>query len=151
MEILKKLTPFRLEYLPNLFSFLQFYIDGLFVLSLLTSIFAQRFQSTLLAILSGFLLTWTGVCGHNFLHQRDNYRMKYMNLIFMSFRDWRISHCLSHHLYPNSLLDVEVSILEPFFVWVPSDTAKNVIQRYVSYIYAPFVYCIFYLYEFAIK
>lgn len=135
----------------NFLTFLQFYIDGLFVLTLLTSILAQRFQSNLLAMLFGLLLTWTGICGHNYLHQRDNYRMKYMNLIFMSYRDWRVSHALSHHMYPNSLLDIELSILEPFFVWVPSDTAKNVFQRYVSYIYSPFVYSIFYLHEFGKK
>lgn len=135
----------------NFLSFLQFYIDGLFVLTLLTSILAQRFQSNLLAMLFGLFLTWTGICGHNYLHQRDNYRMKYMNLIFMSYRDWRVSHALSHHMYPNSLLDIELSILEPFFVWVPSDTAKNVFQRYVSYIYSPFVYSIFYLHEFGKK
>lgn len=135
----------------NFVSFLQFYIDGLFVLTLLTSILAQRFQSNLLAMLFGLFLTWTGICGHNYLHQRDNYRMKYMNLIFMSYRDWRVSHALSHHMYPNSLLDIELSILEPFFVWVPSDTAKNVFQRYVSYIYSPFVYSIFYLHEFGKK
>lgn len=130
---------------------MQFYIDGLFVLTLLTSILAQRFQSNLLAMLFGLFLTWTGICGHNYLHQRDNYRMKYMNLIFMSYRDWRVSHALSHHMYPNSLLDIELSILEPFFVWVPSDAAKNIIQRYVSYIYSPFVYSIFYLHEFGKK
>lgn len=135
----------------NFLSFLQFYIDGLFVLTLLTSILAQRFQSNLLAMLFGLFLTWTGICGHNYLHQRDNYRMKYMNLIFMSYRDWRVSHALSHHMYPNSLLDIELSILEPFFVWVPSDAAKNIIQRYVSYIYSPFVYSIFYLHEFGKK
>lgn len=135
----------------NFLTFLQFYIDGLFVLTLLTSILAQRFQSNLLAMLFGLFLTWTGICGHNYLHQRDNYRMKYMNLIFMSYRDWRVSHALSHHMYPNSLLDIELSILEPFFVWVPSDTAKNVFQRYVSYIYSPFVYSIFYLHEFGKK
>lgn len=135
----------------NFLTFLQFYIDGLFVLTLLTSILAQRFQSNLLAMLFGLFLTWTGICGHNYLHQRDNYRMKYMNLIFMSYRDWRVSHALSHHMYPNSLLDIELSILEPFFVWVPSDTAKNVFQRYVSYIYSPFVYSIFYLHEFSKK
>lgn len=121
------------------------------MVTLLTSIFAQRAQSTSLAILGGLFLTWTGVCGHNYIHQRDNFRMKYMNLIFMSYRDWRVSHCLSHHLYPNSLLDIELSMMEPFFVWVPSDTAKNILQRYVSYIYSPFIYCIFYLHAFGSK
>lgn len=121
------------------------------MLTLLTAILAQRFQSTLLAILCGLFLTWTGVCGHNFLHQRDNYRMIYFNIIFMSYRDWRVSHVLSHHLYPNSKLDIELVMLEPFCVWVPDATAKNWIQRYASYIYSPIFYFIFYLFAFGQK
>lgn len=119
--------------------------------TLLTAILAQRFQSTPIAILCGLFLTWTGVCGHNYLHQRDNYRMIYFNIVFMSYRDWRVSHVLSHHLFPNSLLDFELLMVEPFMVWVPSKTAKNWIQRYVSYVYAPILYCFLFLYLFSMK
>lgn len=77
--------------------------------------------------------------------------MFYFNLLFMSYRDWRISHVLSHHIYPNSLLDIELVALEPFMVYVPSKSAKNFIQRYVSYAYSPIVYFTFYLREFAVK
>ncbi|XP_055301663.1 cytochrome b5-related protein-like [Sitodiplosis mosellana] len=129
----------------------KFYIDGLFALTLVTAILAQRFQSISMAILCSLFFTWTGVCAHNYLHQRDNYRMKYFNLIFMSYRDWRVSHALSHHLYPNSLLDVELSTHEPFMNWVPSPTAKNLFQRYASYIYSTPFYCLFYLIEFGKK
>lgn len=129
----------------------QFYIDGLFALTILTAILAQRFQSTFIAIVCSLFFTWTGVCAHNYLHQRDNYRMLYFNLIFMSYRDWRISHVLSHHLYPNSLLDVELTILEPYIVWIPSDTAKNLFQRYAPFVYSPILYSVFYLYEFGKK
>lgn len=129
----------------------QFYIDGLFVLTLLTAILAQRFQSITMAILCGLFLTWTGICGHNYLHRRDNYRMFYFNMIFQSYRDWRVSHVLSHHLYPNSLLDIELITLEPFFVWVPSKEAKNWIQRYASYAYSPIFYLFVYFFEFGRK
>ncbi|XP_055306178.1 cytochrome b5-related protein-like [Sitodiplosis mosellana] len=129
----------------------EFYIDGLFVLTLITAILAQRFQSITMAILCGLFLTWTGICGHNYLHRRDNYRMFYFNIIFQSFRDWRISHALSHHLYPNSLLDIELISYEPFLVWVPSVEAKNWIQRYAAYAYSPIFYCCFYFFEFGRK
>lgn len=59
--------------------------------------------------------TWCGVCGHNYFNRRDNFRMKYFNLLMMSYRDWRASHALSHHMFPNSLLDVELVLWEPLF------------------------------------
>lgn len=130
---------------------LQFYIDGLFVLTLLTAILAQRFQSTWMAIVCSVFFTWCGICGHNYLHQRDNYRMYYMNLIFMSYRDWRINHVLSHHSYPNSLLDAELLDNEPFLIFVPDKHAKSFTQRYLSYIYSPFYYAIYYPYVFLYK
>lgn len=129
--------------------FSQFYVDSLFLLTLLTAILAQRLQSSVLAILFGLFLTWTGICGHNYLHQRDNYRMFYFNLIFMSYRDWRVSHVLSHHIYPNSLLDIELKVVEPFLVWFPR--SKNFVQRYVSYIYSPIFYSLLYMQQFGFK
>lgn len=75
--------------------------------------------------------------------------MYYFNLLFMSYRDWRITHVLSHHLFPNSYLDFETMIIEPILVWVPS--SKNWIQRYLSWIYSPAVYAGFYYVEFAKK
>lgn len=70
--------------------------------------------------------------------------MKYFNLLFISYRDWHVSQVLSHHSYPNSLLDIELMALEPFMVWVPCHTAKNEVQRYVSYVYWPIIYSNFF-------
>lgn len=130
---------------------LQFYIDGLFVLVLLTAILTQRFQSVAIAFLCGLFYTWCGICGHNFLHMRDNFRMYYINIMFMNYRNWRISHALSHHLYPNSLLDFELTDMEPFFVYLPSKHVKNCVQRYISYIYSPFLYSIYFLRVFLLR
>lgn len=77
--------------------------------------------------------------------------MMYFNLLFMSYRDWRLSHVLSHHMHTNSLLDVEVMIFEPFFIWTPSDKEKNWVQRYVSWIYTPIFYVGVFLLEFSKK
>lgn len=96
-------------------------------------------------------MTWTGICGHNYLHRRDNFRMYYINLIFHSFRDWRIGHVLSHHLFPNSLLDMELYAFEPFLVWDIAPSAKNWFQRYMAYVYSPFFYCFLFIFEFTRK
>lgn len=127
----------------------QCYIDGLFISTLLLSVLALRNESFLLAALGGLTYTWTGIAGHNFFHQRDNYRMYYFNLLFMSYRDWRITHVLSHHLFPNSYLDFEMLLIEPILDWLPSN--KNWIQRYVSWLYSPIVYAGFYYVELAKK
>lgn len=92
-----------------------------------------------------------GIGGHNFFHRRDNYRMWYFNLTFMSYRDWRIAHVLSHHFYPNSLLDVELVSHEPYLCYIPDQNVKNLVQRYVSYFYAPIFYITYYPREFFTK
>lgn len=69
----------------------------------------------------------------------------------MDFRDWRVNHVLSHHLYPNSWLDTELVALEPVLVFVPIKDAKTFFQRYGSYIYSPIIYVTYFLREFAIK
>lgn len=129
-------------FIPQLIS------DGLFVATLFTAIASIRFDSLLLAVISGLLNTWTAVCGHNFFHQRDNFRMRYFNLSYMSYRDWRITHAMSHHMFPNSLLDVEVMLFEPIFCWTPSDKIKNTFQRYGSWFYAPVIWMNLYPLEF---
>lgn len=65
--------------------------------------------------------------------------MYYFNLSLLNYREWRIQHAISHHLYPNSLYDLEVKLFEPFLCWTP-DASKNVIQRYVSWLYSPVIY-----------
>lgn len=118
------------------------YIDGLLLLTLLTAILSQRYQSTLIAMLCSLFYTWTGCGGHNYLHRRDNFPMNYLGLLFMNYRDWRVSHVLAHHLYPNTLLDVETVYMEPFFVWIPYKSGKNWLHRYGSIVYAPFIYAV---------
>lgn len=71
--------------------------------------------------------------------------MYYFNLSFMSYREWRVSHALSHHLFTNSLVDMEMMLLEPFFCWLPNPTAKGFINRYISWAYGPLVYSLFFV------
>ncbi|KAI9028013.1 hypothetical protein DFJ74DRAFT_765980 [Hyaloraphidium curvatum] len=50
--------------------------------------------------------------GHNYIHMRDSWRRYYVNLGGGSARNFRIHHALSHHLYPNTSLDVEYAMFE---------------------------------------
>lgn len=74
--------------------------------------------------------------------------MMIFNLSFMSYREWRISHAMSHHLYTNSFHDLEISMFEPLFVWLPHPDMKGWIQRYASWFYAPIIYVALYFSEF---
>lgn len=69
---------------------------------------------------------------------RDNFRMYYFNLSLMSSRDWRISHALSHHLYTNTITDLEISMFEPILEYMPKE--KSWFVRYISWIYSPLLW-----------
>jgi len=59
----------------------------------------------------------------------------------LSAKHFRVHHTLSHHLYPNSVLDLEMSLLEPWLPWLPSED-KNLLQRYATWFISPIVYAI---------
>lgn len=90
-------------------------------------------------ILSGLCMCYTIISAHNFFHRRDNFRMFYFNLSFYNYKEWRLSHALSHHLFPNSIHDMEVAQFEPILCWIPSKV-KTLTQRFVSWIYSPIIY-----------
>ncbi|XP_062706938.1 cytochrome b5-related protein-like [Aedes albopictus] len=115
-------------------------LDSLLCGSFVLACLALNWNSYLLAALAGLLVAWTMNCAHNFLHRKDNWRMMAFNLAFFSYREWRVSHALSHHLYPNSKLDLEISFFEPFLCWFPSAAGKNLFQRFGSWVYGPLIY-----------
>lgn len=123
-------------------------IDTLLTLTFAGSILTAYSNKWPLAVLTGLLMTWTIISAHNYFHKRDNWRMKLFNLGFLSYRNWRISHALSHHIYTNSLHDLEISSLEPFLCWIPNPNIKGTFQRYGSWIYGPIVYSGLYFMEF---
>lgn len=92
--------------------------------------------------MAGIVLNWTVIASHNFFHQRDNWRMYLFNLSMMSYRGWRISHALSHHIYPNTLHDLEISSFEPFLNWLPSDKIKATKgpAKYLPWLLSPILY-----------
>ena len=56
--------------------------------------------------------------GHNFFHQRDTIWRFAWDVSMFSSDDWRASHAISHHLYPNLDTDLEASGLEPFVTFM---------------------------------
>ena len=69
---------------PDFYSALT--ADLLALGTVLTSVAAAGVDSYLLVCVAGILMALNVVTTHNFLHQKDNWRMYYFNLSFMSFR-----------------------------------------------------------------
>ncbi|XP_012254797.2 cytochrome b5-related protein-like [Athalia rosae] len=113
--------------------------DLLCATTLFLCLTAAATESWIAIVGGGIFLTWTAISGHNFLHQRDSFRMYYMDLCPMSSKEWRITHALSHHMYTNTLLDIEISMFEPVFEYLPR-ADKGPISRYAPWLYTPIVY-----------
>lgn len=115
------------------------YISDLLLISAYVfGIMTAMFQSYIYGIISALCLSMCTITAHNFFHQRDNFRMYYFNISLMSMSEWRITHVLSHHLFPNTLQDYEIIVLEPFLQYLPMQ--KSVFARYFPMIYSFFIY-----------
>ena len=62
------------------------FADLLALGSVALSVLAAAKGSYVFAAVAGFFIALNTVTAHNFLHQKDNFRMYYFNLSFMSFR-----------------------------------------------------------------
>lgn len=78
-------------------------------------------KSCLVALVSGFLLhTFIGL-GHNYLHYGTEQPLRYLfDLTLFRHRNWFVSHVISHHSYPNTSIDFELSALEPHLMFLRS-------------------------------
>ena len=93
----------------------------IFIISLLST---SIMESYLMALLTGLLLHIIYGLGHNYLHQNTPYKYLF-DLTFSSHYHWLISHCISHHNYPNTKIDLEISLMEPYFYFLRSGPANN--------------------------
>lgn len=50
-----------------------------------------------------------------------------------------ISHALSHHIFPNTLQDLEVTFFEPLISFLPYSD-KSIAVRYLSWVYSVVLY-----------
>jgi hypothetical protein len=71
-------------------------------------------------------------------HLRDTWRRHYFDLAFVQSRYWRVSHALSHHLYPNTMRDLEVTEFSPFLLYLPFQE-RHAIQKHGPPLYAWFL------------
>ncbi|CAG9826094.1 unnamed protein product [Diabrotica balteata] len=135
MEARKKLKDIpRSGYLIS-----DFYSDLLLVATLIFSSLSVRYHSFLLITLAGVFLSLLTVAAHNYIHRRDNFRMYYFQFSMFQVRDWRISHVLSHHLYTNTIIDLEISQTEPMLSFLP---IKKFVGGYISVLLSPVIWSI---------
>ncbi|KAJ8680520.1 hypothetical protein QAD02_016307 [Eretmocerus hayati] len=112
--------------------------DFIATITILSVIAVAITKSWIFVVISGVFLAWTTIIAHNFFHMRDNFRMYYFDLSIMSSKEWRVSHALSHHLYPNTLWDMEVYMFEPFIDYLPTAN-KSLIYKAISLSISPIV------------
>lgn len=90
---------------------------------LVSAFFASRAETVSFGafwcLLCGQFVGWSANFAHNFIHQKDNWRMYTANISMMSWRDFRVFHVISHHMYTNTWSDLEVSNFEPHLQWMP--------------------------------
>lgn len=90
-----------------------------FLLLLCGSVLSDVMNGVWLATAAGVVLALLMMCSHNFYHQKDNWRMYCWDLTPYSSYEWRTTHAYSHHTYPNSANDFEVTSLEKFVNYYP--------------------------------
>ncbi|XP_050298514.1 cytochrome b5-related protein-like [Anthonomus grandis grandis] len=120
--------------------------DLLFVAYVTTFLLAVYYRSFIIGLIAGITLALLAVAAHNFFHQRDNFRRFYFDLCMMSSKEWRISHVLSHHMYTNTISDMEISSLEPFLQYLPGN--KSTLIKYTSGIYSPIIFAFVFISHF---
>lgn len=107
-----------------------------------STLLASRRRSYGLGILAAFLQALTVTAAHNFGH-RNNWRRYYLDLGGRSSTIWRIHHEQSHHMYPNSSLDIEVpggeyAMDASFSIDGPRSTnspSYDAIRMFLTYLY----------------
>lgn len=119
-------------------------LDLTVVTMFVASILAYRAQSllaiTFWTLIASQGMAWITNFSHNFMHQKDNWRMYTASLTFVSWRDFRVFHAMSHHMYPNTYTDLEITGYEPFLKWIPYSN-KTKLGLYLSYLMTPVMYC----------
>ncbi|CAK1546128.1 unnamed protein product [Leptosia nina] len=99
-------------------------------------------QNLLLGLAStvavSYLLTCLTICGHNYFHRTDSWRMYVFNICGFSYSEWRVTHAMSHHLHTNTAQDIELGLLEPFLQFLPNPNKPILVQ--MAAFYYPVIY-----------
>lgn len=62
--------------------------------------------------------------------------------LIIVFREFRISHVLSHHLHTNTIDDLEISMFEPMLTYLPIE--KKPLKKYGQFLAAPLIWITMY-------
>ncbi|GBP72167.1 Cytochrome b5-related protein [Eumeta japonica] len=141
---------------PNVSKRADLIIDSLFTTLLITSALSC-WATNYWVVMSSYLiasltLAWVVVASHNYIHRKSNWRMYLFNLSLWSYRDFRVSHALSHHLYTNTLIDIEISAFEPLIAWNPREkTLLPKLAILTELLTFPFVFLSNFLKRFALN
>ncbi|XP_057671432.1 cytochrome b5-related protein-like [Diorhabda carinulata] len=119
----------------NTYCISDLYSDGLLFLLFLFSTLAVKWWSFTLATAAGVALGLLTIAAHNYVHRKDNLRMFYLQFSLLQIREWRITHCLSHHPFTNTIIDLEIMMVEPFLQFLPY---KKIFGGYFSLVVYPF-------------
>ncbi|KAM7351748.1 cytochrome b5-related protein [Cochliomyia hominivorax] len=118
----------------------NFYHLILLISTLVCSVLSALNAGSLFEFIAALSLCWLGTSSHNYFHKRDNWQMYTFNFTLLNFAEWRVSHALSHHVYTNSLYDLEMALFEPFLCWIPNEHISNKTKRVLSVIIQPIIY-----------
>jgi hypothetical protein len=110
-------------------SLLVLFISLMFIANCLPQL--DRFWAFFIFI-SGLNLALLANCAHNFFHQKNNWRMYSFDLTTHSSHEWRITHCYSHHMFPNTINDYEVTAFEPFVQFLPRSSKGMFTQLFTA-------------------
>ena len=102
-----------------------------FFLSFVQLISAIPFYLPLL--LGGMFFGMNCVQAHNWFHKRMNLRMFVFDFAGLSSLEWRISHTLSHHPFPNTVNDFELVAFEPFVKWLVTGSKHHPIRTHTEF------------------
>ncbi|KAF5308055.1 hypothetical protein FQR65_LT06430 [Abscondita terminalis] len=111
------------------FNISNVYTDVLLFTTFTFACLANSMLSYFFAILAGISGTFLIVASHNYVHQRDNIRMFYGNTVIMAPWGLRVMHILSHHLFPNSRFDLQLTCVFPMLNLYPEK--KSFVIKYL--------------------
>jgi cytochrome b involved in lipid metabolism len=120
--------------------------DSLVAGFVLFGVLGAVFNSWICCIISGVILACVEVGAHNFFHLKDTFRRFYFDLGLGNSYEWRITHFFSHHLYPNTVMDIELKLC-PSFEFLPH-IERSWAQTYLPVIYSHFLYCFLFWIDF---
>ncbi|KAK5641845.1 hypothetical protein RI129_010392 [Pyrocoelia pectoralis] len=115
--------------------FSKFWCDVMVLTTFIFACSANYYSMYTLAFLAGFFSSLSLTATHNFIHQKDNWRMYYADVMLFPSRDARIFHAISHHMYTNTVADIQFIAGKPFIDHLPGP--KSFIKKYLSWIYTP--------------